>query len=249
MVRWLFAKQFRVGVRFPPFPIMPLTSFHLSELLWRLFYLSLSFSLTFALCLHFILPLLSLLLVVKPTLIATHLFETWWTFLHLSFLLSSWFSFPLLIWQVIQFLTPGLYRFEYLLILKYSGLILVYLMGLPIIFWFVLFPMFWQSISMWSEEFWFLPKISEFFQTAIQSTFLFLILCAVPLGIERIFHYAKGIYFIFIEYRISFYYISAIFWSMITPPDFLIFFIGLCCVVLLIELAVFFHLLTKNDEL
>lgn len=135
--------------RRPPAGVMSLGE-HLEELRRRMIYAIFGIGIFFLVSLYFgptvlnwiIWPVQRALRAegLSPSMLATGMFETFFTYLKISTVIAILLGFPWILWQIWQFIAPGLYRYERRFVTMLIPLSLVLAVLSTIFLYFVVLP-------------------------------------------------------------------------------------------------------------
>jgi sec-independent protein translocase protein TatC len=190
---------------------------HLIELQWRFIYLILGNILYF--CVFYlysielsyllIKPLLSLL--ISENFIYTNLIDVFLIELKLAFWFSIFLNFWLFCYHTILFIKPGIYKFEFIRLIKIFLLFLFFVIFSLILFYNIFIPLFW-SFFLAKESFFgniiqlnFEIRLTEYFKLIFVFILYFFLFIQIPFFILLFIYFFYFNYQIYRQYRYLLY--------------------------------------------
>lgn len=201
---------------------------YLTEIKYRLFFLFLTVIINFIVIYIYKEQIIFLISLhdtdLFPHFISTKLTEIFSVFLKLSFFLSIYFSLPIVIVQLLFFLAPALYKYEYQIVKKFCVFFTILFPGCLIFTIRVILPYTWKFFSGFQLKtensllsIKIEPKISDYIELfffLLVSLTLLLLCFFVLLAVMNSFQMK-----LFVKYRKILYFIFFILATLVTPPD------------------------------
>ena len=223
MLEWLlgwFAKSlclFTQGFN-PPFFLIMLIFFHLSEIKFKLIYIIFSLFII-NLIIWFNVDVIIFIFSpnIKTFMLYSNLIDAVVLKIYLSFYLSLFFIFPYIVYAIWTYLRPGLFKFEDFLKFPYFWIlktllfqIIIYYFLLTLYNWY-LFDYIYSSVS----------TIDRFLPTLTQIIKLIKNLIYISLFLNYLIYFLKYIPFMvyYKKFRFYFIFITTLFLSLFLPPD------------------------------
>lgn len=193
---------------------------------------------------------------IFPYFIYTHLTEVFNTYILLSFNISLYLSFPIILSHLFYFFAPGLYKFEYRLFKKFITISIFLWVSNNILTYYFFFPFIWNyfcyfdtNISQGPLSLYFEAKLNEYVDFLIY----FYILTNL---LSQIFFWVYLFILNYNPFDLSFinksrkylYLLIFIFATLLTPPDITSQFFFAIPLIILSELIIVFFLV-KNEYL
>jgi len=174
-----------------------------------------------------------LYLITKPNLnsfnnknfyfIFTNLSEPFYTCLELTIFVSNQLTYIFFIYQIVTFIAPGLYFFEYEKLKRVSWSILVCISLSVTIMYKLVLPWSWGFfLEIQSQQkiiFYFEAKLSEYLDFVLVLYYISVIYVLVLVTIVNIIMYNDNIIISLRKYRKLIYFFIIMSSSIITPPD------------------------------
>jgi sec-independent protein translocase protein TatC len=229
--------------------------FHLKELKFRSFYLSLSFLFSWILLFSHKFYLFSLFTCHLQNssqtshFIFTYLSEALSSFLLFTAFLSFLYILPIFLYHIYQFLNPGLYLYESIKI-KYSFIFFLFILYGSLLFnWIFLLPYFTKLLLYDNIDslMGFYPKISEYISFLIVFSFSIFLFLFIPILLLLIIPFLSDSRDrlnnnnIIFRYRLHIYFIISLGISIITPPDLLLVSLFISLFILFLEFLFFLY--------
>ena len=157
-------------------------------------------------------------------LIATDVTDIFYSYLKLSYFFSTQFTFILVIYHVFKFISPGLYRSEYVQFTVAIRFIFLLFFFNLIVFYKILFPFSWDFfISFFTSEgfinIYFEAKINEFISLFINIYFLSSLFCIVFALMILLLEFSNNKLVVIANNRKRIYLLFILVSTIITPPD------------------------------
>jgi sec-independent protein translocase protein TatC len=215
----------------PPMPLLE----HLVELRRRLLWSSGAFLICFAISYHFSAqiygflaePLIRILREhgEEPHMIATALYETFFTYIKVAFFSAAFCSFPMVASQVWLFVAPGLYRSEKRALLPFLvATPVLFLMGASLAYYFI-FPVAWKFFLSFDNQTGSGPhiemqaKVSEYLALVMKLIFAFGVAFELPVALTLLARVGIVTSAGLKHYRRYAYVGCFVVAAVLTPPD------------------------------
>lgn len=208
---------------------------HLNEFKYRLMYIFLTWCFLIPIFYFFGDQLLFLLIRPKLDLlnnkdqlyfIFTNITEAFQTYLELALYFSTLICLPIILYHILFFMIPGLYKYEKEFLEKSLKIGLVIYIICQLCVYFIILPISWKFFSgfeILSTEslfnLYFETKLNEYLSFVIKLLLIFTALFQFCTGCIIYFHLNNTSYKILVQKRPYAYLICFIIATMVTPPD------------------------------
>ena len=235
--------------------------FHLKELYWRLFYISLSCFLTFSFFFFYSQEFFYILSIPfikynQGFFIYTSLSEAFFSYLKLSFFMTMYINIPVVLFHLYFFLLPGFYKRESSI---FFNSVIGFLFMYVISFFFCIFiflPFSYEFFIEFHKEtpnspitLTLFTKIDEYLYFFFKSCLIISLLFQLPGGLFLLlkFNYLKLNFLL--KQRKYFFLFALIIGSLITPPDVISLLLISIPLYLCFETLIFFYFIYKEYSL
>ena len=236
--------------------------YHLKEFKFRLFYIMLTWSFLVPVLYYFGDPLLLLLIRPKASFlknseqayfIFTNITEAFQTYLEIALYFSTFICLPVLLYHLLIFIIPGLYKYEKIF-LKKSLNICIFAYILCILFVYnIILPMSWEFFSGFeinsSESLfnlYFETKLNEYLSFIVKIFLLFTFIFQFCVICFVYFTLNKSTYTFLVNKRRYAYLTCFLLATVITPPDFFSQLLIGIPLIFLYEIFLFWLILKQN---